>query len=378
MGSKSQAAGEAANCPQNKSKHELPGGFTSPVGPNTTPTCDNITTDLSNPVTTTSQEPIISASISDKRRENIEMDFIRNSVSEAGVHQLALGVSIFVAGLALASILIFFFLSWSWIITIGGVLVSVLIWRHFTIKHSRPRRDLARQWITTQPSSTRPETSQLPAVYFMYVLGSGGHTSEMLETIKRKFTPQANLHRRYLITVGDHDSLRRLCQLEDLFVRSLPDSRYRGTWDVVWVPRARRVHQPLWTAPFTCLQTALWTITALLKTPDPRRHPDDSGDDFKYPHIIVTNGPGTGFIVCLVAYLLKLLALAPATRLRTVYVESWARSRTLSLTGRLFLFSGLADMFCVQHPQLERRFGRWGAIFVGNVGRPRPPLPRQG
>jgi beta-1,4-N-acetylglucosaminyltransferase len=235
-------------------------------------------------------------------------------------------------------------------------------WRHVSLKREHPRPSTGRRWISRRDPST-PNTAGLPAVYFLYVLGSGGHTSEMLETIKRKFAPQANAHRRYLITTGDTDSLHRVGKLESLIHRCFPDTR-AGTRDAFWLPRARRVHQPLWTAPLTCLGTAIHAVNALTREPDARpstRH----GHQFKYPHVVVTNGPASGFVVCLVAHLLRLFYLAPQNRLKMVYVESWARSRSLSLTGRLFWWTGLADMLCVQHEELARRFK--GTVYVGRV-----------
>ena len=235
-------------------------------------------------------------------------------------------------------------------------------WRHISLQRDHPRPQTGRRWISRRDPST-PSTAGLPAVYFLYILGSGGHTSEMLETIKRKFTPQTNAHRRYLVTTGDTDSLHRVVQLEALIHRCFPDAR-AGTLDTFRVPRARRVHQPLWTAPLTCLATAIHAVNALTREPDARpatRH----GAQFKYPHVVLTNGPATGFVVCLVAHLLKLFYLAPRDRLKMVYVESWARTRSLSLTGRLFLWSGIADMFCVQHEALARRYK--GTVYVGVV-----------
>jgi beta-1,4-N-acetylglucosaminyltransferase len=133
-----------------------------------------------------------------------------------------------------------------------------------------------------------------------------------------------------------------------------------GTLDTFLVPRARRVHQPLWSAPLSCLATAVHAVNALTREPDAR-----PGPLFKYPHVVLTNGPATGFVVCLVAHLLKLFFLVPRGRLKTVYVESWARTRALSLTGRLFLWAGIADMFCVQHEELARRYR--GTVYVGIV-----------
>lgn len=211
-----------------------------------------------------------------------------------------------------------------------------------------------------------PDTSGLPAVYFLYILGSGGHTTEMLLTVQRKIRAQANQHRRYVISNGDVDSFRRLSALEAKIRRVLPDGGLSGTSDSFTIPRARRVHQSLLTAPFSCLATAIVAVNALTREPEDRpttRH----GRQFKYPHVVVTNGPATGFIVCLVAHLLKMFYMVPQNRLKMVYIESWARTRTLSLTGKLFLWSGIADMFCVQHEELARRTG---GVMVGHLTAP--------
>ncbi|KAL2175355.1 glycosyltransferase family 1 protein [Thermothelomyces heterothallicus CBS 202.75] len=297
-------------------------------------------------------------------------EFIRELVADIGPDRFALFVYIGLIGIAILSTAGFFLLSWSWIVAIVNVFVAFVIWRHVSLRRAHPRPETGRRWISRRDPST-PNTAGLPAVYFLYILGSGGHTSEMLETIKRKFVPQANAHRRYLVTTGDQDSLDRLIKLECLIRRCLPPGDPRaGTVDAFRVPRARRVHQPLWTAPLSCLSTAIHAVNALTREPDCRpasRH----GAQFKYPHVVVTNGPATGFVVCLVAHLLKLFYLVPEGRLKMVYVESWARSRSLSLTGRLFRRTGIADMFCVQHEDLARRTP--GAVYVGRVAAPLAP-----
>ncbi|KAK3297846.1 glycosyltransferase family 1 protein [Chaetomium fimeti] len=287
---------------------------------------------------------------------------VREMIEDFGPDRFAIFVYLGLVAIGIISIAAFFFLPWSWMIAVVVVLITFVVWRHFSLRRQRPRPETGRRWISRRDPST-PNTAGLPAVYFLYILGSGGHTSEMLETIKRKFAPQANAHRRYLVTTGDQDSLNRVVKLECLIKRCFPDRR-AGTLDAFQVPRARRVHQPFWTAPFTCLNTAIHAINALTREPDARpalQH----GNAFKYPHVVLTNGPATGFIVCLVAHLLKVFGLVPRDRLKMVYVESWARSRSLSLTGRLFLWSRVADMFCVQHEELARATP--GAVYVGQV-----------
>ncbi|KAK4228927.1 glycosyltransferase [Podospora fimiseda] len=263
-------------------------------------------------------------------------------------------------GAITAGYAVFLLLSSFWIRTpLGMILVSQFIIRQ------RQGLSMGRMWsgaTWSQHEGPVPDISDLPAVYFLYVLGSGGHTAEMIETIKKQFQAQYNQHRRYVITSGDDDSLMSVARLETLINRTYPTGR-AGSFDYFTIPRARKVHQPLLTSPFTCLITALQAILALSTHPY-ARPPLDFGDQFKWPHVIVTNGPATGFIVCLVAHVLKMLYLVPQNCLKMVYIESWARTRSLSLTGKLFLWTGIADVFCVQHEKLAEEIG---ADYIGLV-----------
>ncbi|KAK4141157.1 glycosyltransferase [Dichotomopilus funicola] len=307
------------------------------------------------------------------------MEQIREMLHEFGPDRFATYVYAGLGGIAVVSVVAFFLLSWSWIVAIINVFLGFVVWRHLTLQSSHPPLSTGRRWISRREPRV-PNTSNLPAVYYLYILGSGGHTSEMLETIRRKFIPQTNAHRRYLVSHGDDDSLRRVAQLETRIFNCLRPSPNpdltpaqneeiitpAGTHDAFLIPRARRVHQPLLTAPFSSLRTAIHAINALTREPNDRPASRYHAH-FKYPHVIITNGPATGFIVCLVAHLLKIFYLAPQNRLKMVYIESWARSRSLSLTGRLFLWTGLADSFCVQHEGLLKRYPGRGLLFVGKV-----------
>lgn len=183
-----------------------------------------------------------------------------------------------------------------------------------------------------------------------------------MDIIQRTCRCSKNIHRRYLYTAGDNNSkfaIRRLeCQITNAY--SAVD---RGTWDQFEVPRARRVHQSWWTTPISCIDSAWYGVMALTRQPEKRpitRH----GDQYCIPHVVVTNGPGTGFVMAVIAYMLKLLCLVPETRLKVVYIETWAHVTTLSLTGKLFHWTKLADLFVVQHKQLAEKYGH---LFVGDL-----------
>ncbi len=240
--------------------------------------------------------------------------------------------------------------------------------RHITLQDEKHRPKVGRNWVKRTAKSPAPDTKNLPGVYFVYVLGSGGHTAELIETIRRNFRGQANQHRRYVITSGDQGSMDKVLKLEKDIRDACPRAK-AGTYDVFKIVRARRVHQSKLTAPLTCLLAAAHAIVALTREPAQRRA-KEFGKEFLYPHVIVTNGPATGFIIGLVAYLLKMFYLVPTNRLKTVYIESWARTQTLSLTGKLFLKTGIANMFCVQHMTLAENIP--GAEFVQVATRATP------
>lgn len=261
--------------------------------------------------------------------------------------------------------------SWLWlitfIITIGAALATFIVYRHFEI--IRQRQKPKGSWLVQTSNiagAQVPNTTSLPAVYFTYILGSGGHTAEMIETIKQSFRGQKNMHRRYIISTGDTSSLAKARLLESTIKDAYPGEDARaGTSDIFLIRRARKVHQPLYTAPFTCLISAFHAANALTRMPSLRPLTKEDGNGFKYPHVIVTNGPANGFIVCLVAHLLKIFYLVPENRAKMVYIETWARSKTMSLTGKLFLKTGIADVVGVQHESLARIFK--GSQYIGPV-----------
>jgi len=154
-------------------------------------------------------------------------------------------------------------------------------------------------------------------------LGSGGHTTEALGLLSRvdfaRYTP-----RTYIVSDGDTLSAQKARSMET-----------NGKYSIIYIPRARNVHQPLWSTPPTILYSLLACVKYFTLTQEGR------------PEVILLNGPGTCFIICAAVYLNKFLGL-PAPRL--IYVESFARVRTLSLSGKLLRY--LVDQFVVQWPEL--------------------------
>ncbi|EGR48009.1 uncharacterized protein TRIREDRAFT_63328 [Trichoderma reesei QM6a] len=199
--------------------------------------------------------------------------------------------------------------------------------------------------------------------YTLFVLGSGGHTKEMLMMMDDGTLPFANTHRRYLISRGDTMSehhladyearLQTLCaQTRGGTSSSSSSSCSPGTHDKRTVTRARRVHQPLWSTPLTALLSIVDIFPALLTPPD-----NDVGRALRYPGRVFSNGPATGFFVALAVHLLKMGYVIPESCCKVIYIESWARISTLSLTGKLLLYTGIADVFVTQHQEVAARYG---------------------
>lgn len=250
--------------------------------------------------------------------------------------------------------------------------------------------------------NARPAQSHLrnrpPTARVLVVLGSGGHTHEMLALLRdldtRKYT-----HRTYVVSSGDAFSSSRAAAFEkrledraaaaqrsathETGATAVPQIAQKGKtraradtatarerpfcvgpehYSIATVPRARRIHQPLYTTPFSALQTLLAAFVPLLSRP--RR----AARGAELPDLIVTNGPATAVVLVLAALVLRFFDVRGAQSrglCRTVYVESFARVKTVSLSGRLLV--RVVDRFLVQWEELEGYGGRaqYAGILVG-------------
>lgn len=200
----------------------------------------------------------------------------------------------------------------------------------------------------------------------MVLLGSGGHTAEMLDLL-RGLDPAKYGRRTYVVSSGDRFSEAKAEEFEarlraeragERTSRSTAEaataiadgggageSRW-GTYRIVTIPRARHIHQSIYSTPITAVQTLLASLRLLVTLPT-------------YPNVILTNGPGTAVLLILATFLLRFFNLYGANRadsMRTIYIESWARVKALSLTG--VLLSRVVDRLLVQWEALEGVAGR--------------------
>lgn len=110
---------------------------------------------------------------------------------------------------------------------------------------------------------------------------------------------------------------------------------------VITLPRAREVGQSYLTSVFTTLR-ALWAAVWIAFT--------------QRPDLLLINGPGTCLPVVVATKVAAVLF--RLCRGKVCYVESIARTRSLSLTGKILYSLRLADLFFVQWPSLAERFPR--------------------
>lgn len=161
----------------------------------------------------------------------------------------------------------------------------------------------------------------------LIILGSGGHTTELLSMTKHL---EPSLYKPIIYCKAESDTT------SDDRLRSLHGPG-RTVHDL---PRAREVGQSYFSSIGTTLY-AFWFAAYRVW--------------FEWkPELVLCNGPGTCIPICAAALLGHILW---GRQCPIVFVESFCRVETLSLTGRLLYYS-CADLFVVHWEQLQRRYPR--------------------
>ncbi|CAJ1334067.1 unnamed protein product [Effrenium voratum] len=165
------------------------------------------------------------------------------------------------------------------------------------------------------------------------VLGSGGHTMEMLALLK-KFD-QGQYRCDFIMGQTDSTSLKKVQATRPDLAKDL--SRFHS------VPRSREVGQPwvssIWTTlkAFAVCLGLVWQLR---------------------PQVVLVNGPGTCIPVVAAALVFEVMAFRPVS---LVFVESVCRVTSLSMSGKLIYF--LADAFVVHWPELAEKYPK--AQYLG-------------
>ena len=185
------------------------------------------------------------------------------------------------------------------------------------------------------------QPSGAPPVRTMVVLGSGGHTAEMLTLLQgldfRTYGP-----REYVLATTDHTSAQRVQTFEN--ARQAAGSAHLP-YEFLRVPRSREVGQSYTSSVFSTLFAMLHAFVLVFR---------------RQPSLLLCNGPGTCIPVCAAAVVLRMLGVKYVS---IVYVESICRVQSISLSGKILLH--VADHFLVQWPQLVRKYPK--ARYIGRV-----------
>ncbi|XP_059079030.1 UDP-N-acetylglucosamine transferase subunit ALG14 homolog [Tigriopus californicus] len=164
----------------------------------------------------------------------------------------------------------------------------------------------------------RPRSSQ--DLTLMVILGSGGHTTEMLTLLK---SIPLNQYKRSIFVMAETDrfSAQKVTQLY-------------SHEQIMTIPRSREVGQS-WSS--TVISTLISSVKCGLLLGRTR------------PHVILCNGPGTCIPMCGVAWIFNQLLICQTVMF---YVESICRVRSLSFSGKIMQF--LTPHVLVQWPELTR------------------------
>jgi beta-1,4-N-acetylglucosaminyltransferase len=179
-------------------------------------------------------------------------------------------------------------------------------------------------------------------------LGSGGHTSEALKLASAldfgRYSP-----RTYIVSEGDAFSAQKALALEHIKATHHVFSDDQPQYKLLTIPRARRVRQSLLSA----LPDAVKSLSACMYLVSVRPLFKKGGFRQPFVDLLILNGPGTCVILCTAILLNRLIGLPSP---RVMYVESFARVKSLSLSGKLLYH--FVDRFVVQWPDLVQPGGR--------------------
>lgn len=156
----------------------------------------------------------------------------------------------------------------------------------------------------------------------MAVLGSGGHTTEM-QRLLSSLHGSGDKYSRMVLVVAADDALSR---------------QKASTWytcheqpQIESIRRSRAVGQSYASSVWTTILALADALLVVIRTD---------------PDLVICNGPGTCVPVCIAAKIYS--------RSTIVFVESFCRVHSLSLSGRILYF--IADHFLVQWPSLVVKY----------------------
>ncbi|KAL7683896.1 putative oligosaccharide biosynthesis protein Alg14 [Plasmopara halstedii] len=162
----------------------------------------------------------------------------------------------------------------------------------------------------------------------MAVLGSGGHTTELLKLMKRL---HRDIYTPVTFVIAETDKTSQ--------TKTELDWKPKDCDSFAFIPRSREVGQS-W---FSSVPSTLHAFFSCLGLVYSRR-----------PQLVLCNGPGTCIPICIAVVLFRVLGIHTDSKI--IFCESFARVQHLSLTGKMLYY--VADEFVVQWPQLQVKYPR--------------------
>ena len=175
---------------------------------------------------------------------------------------------------------------------------------------------------------------------FLVVLGSGGHTSEMLIMLKQFKDHLDRIDFSFIVAESDTTSIPRITVVlgEDF------------PYTVIRTPRIRHVGESFMTA---IIRSPLILLHGILVVS--RADPD----------VLITNGPGTCVPIILGACVVQIFSIA-FKRIFCVFVESFCRVKTISLSGKVVY--PFVDKFILQWPPTQEIAKKYpNAVYRGKL-----------
>ncbi len=193
----------------------------------------------------------------------------------------------------------------------------------------------------TESKQQKDEKKKAKIIKTCVVLGSGGHTSEMCSLIQ-VLDPE-RYEFEFIVAQTDAKSEPFV---RAQFLQQHQQQQQKRSLVFHRIPRSREVKQSYVTSIFTTMYALLYTtfLTLVKIAPD----------------LVLVNGPGTCVPVCFSCYLLRLLGIK---HVKFIYVESAARVKSLSLSGKILY--RFMDRFLVQWPDLVHCYPR--AEYIGRL-----------
>jgi len=158
------------------------------------------------------------------------------------------------------------------------------------------------------------------------VLGSGGHTTEMLRLLTPLRHKRDALDLSFVVAESDHTSVSR--------IPSILGEDFPVSMKILHTKRIRNVGESVLAALLRIPETFFSSIAVLFKTS---------------PDIILVNGPGTCIPLVFASLMMQILCLSSPVVI--VFAESFCRTTTLSLTGKILY--PFVDLFVLQWPPTD-------------------------